>query len=127
MCTGENTNGVHNGLRSTRARQRLHNQRITGGNLGHDVLLLSICIEQQSVRCRWTFVLTDNDSVLVFVGEASARGDVASERIQDGVSELLNVRHHRGGEIREARGNQARLHLEVTQVLGQSTQTLNHR
>ncbi len=99
MCTGEHANRIHDGLSSTRTRQGLHNQRITGSNLSHDVLLLTVGIQEQGVRCGGTFVLAHNHGVFVLIGQAGACGDIAGKRIQDGVGQVANISDHGSGKI----------------------------
>ena len=62
FCRDERAEGVDDGLGAAGAGQRLHDDRVACGDLGDDVLLLGIRVQQQSVGLGRALVVADTST-----------------------------------------------------------------
>ena len=117
---------VDDGLGAAGAGEHLHDDGVAGGDLGDDVLLLGVRIEQQGVGLRGAQVLVlwlDGGEPL---GHSSARGRVAGERVEDRVVEHRGVGDEPRLHVGERGHDESRLHVEPLEVQGQAAQAVDH-
>ena len=121
----EHSDRVDDRLGSARARQRLHDERVACADLGDDVLLLFVGVEQQRVGRGRALVLPDRLDGPVRLLDRAAGGWVACERVEHRVVEVVGVRAHPAGHIREGRHHEPRQHVEPGEVGGEPAQPVD--
>ena len=117
---------VDDRLRAAGARQGLHNDGIARGDLGDDVFLLGVRVEQQRVGLRRPFVGTERLDRVVPGGDGGFRPGIARQCVEDGVLKLGGIRKHAGRDVGEGRHDESRLHAEAFEVAGESAEAVNH-
>jgi hypothetical protein len=118
---------VDHGLRAAGARQRVHGERLSGGDAREHGLLLGIRIEQEPVGGGRALVGADGRGGRPDDRQILAVGLVAGEGVQDRVIEALGVATHRRRRVGERRHDQARLHREGVDVRGERAQVVDDR
>ncbi len=123
----EHADGVDDRLRPARSRQRLDDEGVARADLGDDVLLLFVGVEQQRVRRGRALILSDRLDGPVRLFDDAAGGWVACQRVEHQVVEVLGFRAHAAGHIRERRHHQARLNVEPGEMGGEPPQAIDDR
>ena len=123
----ERADGVDHGLGAAGAGQRVHGERVAGGDPGEHALLLGIRVEQERVGRRRALVGARHGRRVAADGDELAVVGVTGERVEHRMVEVDGIPRHRRADVGERRDDQSRVHGERVDRRGQRAQVVDHR
>ena len=119
--------GVDHRLGRARTGQRLHDDRVAGGDVRDDVLLLGVGVEQQQVGLGRALVGGHRGDRRLALLHCPAGARVAGDRVEHRVGEVAGVGGERRPNLGERRDDEARGDRETVEVRGEAAQAVERR
>ena len=107
--------------------QRIQNERIAGNDLGHDLLLLGVSVEEEGVGCGRADILGWGSDLNSRVIKFCASRSVPGQGIEHRVCEFNRVDEHARLDVGERGCDKPSLDLEPLDVPEESLESIHHR